>query len=58
VTCPGRTPQAGELDTQYDTLSQQYITAVDLSAQRTIAGQIQTLLLDQTPSSTGISSTI
>ena len=36
-------------DTQYDTLSQQYIAAVDLSAQRTIAGQIQTLLLDQTP---------
>jgi len=36
-------------DTQYDTLSQQYITAVDLSTQRTIAGQIQTLLLDQTP---------
>ncbi len=36
-------------DRQYDTLSQQYIAAVDLSAQRTIAGQIQTLLLDQTP---------
>ena len=35
--------------TQYDTLSRQYIAAVDLSAQRTIAGQIQTLLLDQTP---------
>ncbi|HEV2253981.1 MAG TPA: ABC transporter substrate-binding protein [Streptosporangiaceae bacterium] len=36
-------------DTQYDTLSRQYIAAVDLNTQRTIAGQIQTLLLDQTP---------
>ena len=36
-------------NSQYDTLSQQYIAAVDLNTQRTIAGQIQTLLLDQTP---------
>ena len=36
-------------DTQYDTLSRQYIAAVDLSTQRSLAGQIQTLLLDQTP---------
>jgi len=36
-------------DTQYDTLSQQYTAAVDLSTQRSLAGQIQTLLLDQTP---------
>jgi peptide/nickel transport system substrate-binding protein len=34
---------------QYDKLSAQYIAAVDLSAQRSIAGQIETLLLDQTP---------
>ena len=36
-------------NSQYDTLSQQYVAAVDLNTQRTIAGQIQTLLLDQTP---------
>jgi peptide/nickel transport system substrate-binding protein len=36
-------------DTQYDTLSRQYIAAVDLSTQRSIADQIQTLLLNQTP---------
>jgi peptide/nickel transport system substrate-binding protein len=34
---------------QYDKLSAQYIAAVDLSTQRSIAGQIETLLLDQTP---------
>ena len=34
---------------QYDTLAAQYIAAVDLSTQRSIAGQIETLLLDQTP---------
>ncbi len=33
----------------YDKLAAQYIAAVDLSTQRTIAGQIETLLLDQTP---------
>jgi peptide/nickel transport system substrate-binding protein len=33
----------------YDALSKQYIAAVDLSTQRRIAGQIQTLLLDETP---------
>jgi peptide/nickel transport system substrate-binding protein len=33
----------------YDRLSKQYIATVDLSSQRTIAGQIQTLLLDETP---------
>ncbi len=36
-------------NSQYDKLSQQYIAAVDLSTQRQIAGQIETLLLDQTP---------
>jgi peptide/nickel transport system substrate-binding protein len=34
---------------QYDKLSDQYIAAVDLSSQRSLAGQIETLLLDQTP---------
>jgi peptide/nickel transport system substrate-binding protein len=33
----------------YDVLSKQYIAALDLSAQRRIAGQIETLLLDETP---------
>ena len=34
---------------QYDKLTQQYIASADLSTQRTIAGQIETLLLAQTP---------
>ncbi len=34
---------------QYDKLAAQYIAAPDLSSQRTIAGQIETLLLEQTP---------
>jgi peptide/nickel transport system substrate-binding protein len=34
---------------QYDTLVGQYVATADLSTQRTIAGQIETLLLDQTP---------
>ncbi len=34
---------------QYNKLAAQYIATTDLSTQRTIAGQIQTLLLDQTP---------
>ena len=33
----------------YDTLVQSYIGALDLEAQRATAGQIQTLLLDETP---------
>ena len=33
----------------YDKLSKQYVAAVDLSTQRKLAGQIQTLLLEQTP---------
>ncbi len=33
----------------YDSLSKQFIAAVDLSTQRTIAKQIETLLLDETP---------
>jgi peptide/nickel transport system substrate-binding protein len=34
---------------QYDKLVGQYIAAADLSTQRSLAGQIETLLLDQTP---------
>jgi peptide/nickel transport system substrate-binding protein len=34
---------------QYDKLFAQYVAAVDLTTQRSVAGQIETLLLDQTP---------
>jgi peptide/nickel transport system substrate-binding protein len=34
---------------RYDTLSRRYIAAVDISTQRSLAGQIQTLLLSETP---------
>jgi peptide/nickel transport system substrate-binding protein len=36
-------------NSQYNGLVAQYIAAVDLTTQRSIAGQIETLLLDQTP---------
>ena len=36
-------------NSQYDSLVAQYVAAVDLSTQRSLAGQIETLLLDQTP---------
>jgi peptide/nickel transport system substrate-binding protein len=36
-------------NSQYDSLVAKYVAASDLSTQRTIAGQIETLLLDQTP---------
>jgi peptide/nickel transport system substrate-binding protein len=36
-------------NSQYDKLTSQYVAAADLSTQRDIAGQIETLLLDQTP---------
>ena len=36
-------------NSQYDTLVTQYIASSDLSTQRSIAGQIETLLLAQTP---------
>jgi peptide/nickel transport system substrate-binding protein len=36
-------------NSQYGSLVAEYIAAVDLSTQRSIAGQIQTLLLEQTP---------
>ena len=36
-------------NSQYDKLSAQYVAALDVSTQRSIAGQIQTLLLNETP---------
>jgi peptide/nickel transport system substrate-binding protein len=36
-------------NSQYNKLAQQYVAAIDLSTQRQIAGQIQTLLLNETP---------
>jgi peptide/nickel transport system substrate-binding protein len=36
-------------NTTYDNLVKQYTAAVDLQTQKTIAGKIETLLLDQTP---------
>jgi peptide/nickel transport system substrate-binding protein len=36
-------------NSQYNSLVAQYIAAVDLSSQKTLAGQIETLLLAQTP---------
>jgi peptide/nickel transport system substrate-binding protein len=36
-------------NTQYDKLVAQYIAATDVSSQRSIAGQIETLLLNETP---------
>jgi peptide/nickel transport system substrate-binding protein len=36
-------------NSQYDSLVTQYIAAPDLSSQRSIAGQIETLLLNETP---------
>ena len=36
-------------NSQYDKLSNQYIATSDLQTQRTIAGQIETLLLNETP---------
>jgi peptide/nickel transport system substrate-binding protein len=36
-------------NSQYDSLVAQYVAALDVSSQRTIAGQIETLLLAQTP---------
>ena len=36
-------------DPTYDMLSKQFVAAVDLSVQRRLAGQIERLLLDETP---------
>jgi peptide/nickel transport system substrate-binding protein len=36
-------------NSQYDMLSKEFVAALDLSTQRSIAGQIQTLLLNETP---------
>ncbi len=36
-------------NSQYDKLSSQYIAAIDLQSQKSLAGQIETLLLNETP---------
>ena len=36
-------------NSQYDSLVKQYVAAPDISSQRSVAGQIQTLLLSETP---------
>jgi peptide/nickel transport system substrate-binding protein len=36
-------------NTQYDKLAQQYVAAIDLASQKQIAGQLETLLLNETP---------
>jgi peptide/nickel transport system substrate-binding protein len=36
-------------NSKYDGLVKQYVAAVDLQTQKKLAGQIETLLLDQTP---------
>jgi peptide/nickel transport system substrate-binding protein len=36
-------------NSQYDKLSAQYVAAIDLGTQRSVAAQIETLLLEQTP---------
>ena len=36
-------------DPTYDNLAQQYVAALDLSSQRQYSGQIERLLLDETP---------
>ena len=36
-------------NSQYDSLVKQYVAAPDVSSQRTVAGQIQQLLLNETP---------
>jgi peptide/nickel transport system substrate-binding protein len=36
-------------NSQYDSLVAKYVAAVDLTTQKSLAGQIETLLLDQTP---------
>ncbi|MBN8629450.1 MAG: hypothetical protein J0L76_01190, partial [Rhodobacterales bacterium] len=49
LTSTGTWNSARFANTQYDTLVQSYIGALDLEAQRSVAGEIQTLLLDETP---------
>jgi peptide/nickel transport system substrate-binding protein len=46
---PGVWNAAHFSNAQYDKLVPQYVAAVDVSTQKNIAGQIETLLLDQTP---------
>jgi peptide/nickel transport system substrate-binding protein len=49
LTSTGAWNAAHFKNSQYDALVKQYYAAVDLATQRTLAGQIQTLLLNETP---------
>jgi peptide/nickel transport system substrate-binding protein len=49
LTSDGTWNSAHFKNKQYDTLVSQYVAALDLGSQRAAAGQIQTLLLDETP---------
>jgi peptide/nickel transport system substrate-binding protein len=49
LTSDGTWNSAHFKNKQYDTLVSQYVAALDLGAQRAAAGQIQNLLLDETP---------
>ncbi len=49
LTSDGTWNSAHFKNKQYDTLVSQYVAALDLGSQRAVAGQIQNLLLDETP---------
>lgn len=49
LTSDGTWNAAHFKNSDYDTLTKSYIAALDLEAQRSVAGKIQTLLLDQSP---------
>jgi len=49
LTSDGTWNSAHFKNKQYDTLVSQYVAALDLGSQRAAAGQIQNLLLDETP---------
>ncbi|WP_454806433.1 ABC transporter substrate-binding protein [Paraburkholderia fungorum] len=49
LTSTGTWNAAHFRNSQYDQLVAQFVAAIDLSSQRKISGQIQTLLLDETP---------
>ena len=49
LTSDGTWNSAHFKNKQYDTLVSQYVAALDLGSQRAAAGQIQALLLDETP---------
>jgi peptide/nickel transport system substrate-binding protein len=49
LTSTGTWNAAHFKNSQYDSLVKQYVGALDLTSQRSFAGQIETLLLDETP---------